>query len=126
MRRAEAYLHALAAVSWPVDVHAAHVYPEIGKGATAWGNAVLQWKAGLTRAGAPRRPLWVTETTYNLLGGPLPDAEQARLVRVTDRVADEHNVARVYWYSYGAHGDPRVLGIPLTAGSPGMTALEAL
>jgi hypothetical protein len=126
MRRAEAYLHALAAVSWPVDVHAAHVYPEVGKGGTAWGVAVTKWKAGLARAKAPRLPLWVTETNYNLLGGPLPTGEQARLVRVTDRTADEHNIARVYWYCYGHHGDPKVLGIPFTADSPGTRALEAL
>lgn len=126
MRRAEAYLQALAHAGWPVDVHAAHVYPEIGKGATAWGVAVTHWKAGLARAVAPRKPLWVTETNFNLMGGPLPVDEQARLVRVTDRIADEQNIARCYWYAYGRHGDPNVLGIPFTAGSPGMTALEAL
>ena len=126
MRRAEAYLHALAHVGWPVDAHAAHIYPEIGKGATAWGAAVMQWRAGLARARAPRKPLWVTETNMNLMGGPLPVDEQTRLVRVTDRIADEQNIARVYWYAYGRHGDPRVYGIPFTAGSPGMTALEAL
>lgn len=125
MKRASRYLTALAKVGWPIDVHAAHLYPEIGTGATRWRQMLEDWSDGLRAANAPRLPRWVTETNYNLLGGPLPDATAMLDVTRTGRIADARGVGRVYWYAWN-HGDPRVLGIPFTPTSVGTRALTPL
>lgn len=126
MRRSSAYLTALRRVGWPVDVMAAHVYPEIDKGPARWRDLVLACQIGLRALDAPKAPLWVTETNYNLMGGPLPVRKVKRDIALTDHYAAELGVARVYWYAYGRHSDPRVLGIRFQPGSAGDTALTEL
>jgi len=126
MRRASAYLTALRRLDWPVDVHSAHVYPMIGQGPAYWRDLVQAWKITLKALGAPKAPLWVTETNYNLMGGPLPARAVKRSVLLTDHYADRLGVARVYWYALGVHSDPRVLGVRFTPGSDGDTALNGL
>jgi hypothetical protein len=126
MRRASGYLEALAASGWPIDVHTASVYPEPGKAVAAWESMILQWKAGLVRAGAPRRPLWVAETNFNLQAGPLEDPIALARLRGTGKAANAVNVARVYWYAWGVHGNPKVLGIPLHEGTKPGKALQLL
>lgn len=124
MKRAQAYLIALKRAGWPVDVFAAHLYPEVGSGPARWRALAESWRAGLMAVHAPQRPLWVTETNYNLTGGPLPGQTQRRDVLLTDHYADMARVGRVYWYAWGAHTDPLLMGVRLLPGSPGAKALE--
>jgi hypothetical protein len=115
----ETYLRALKAVGWPVDIWTAHVYPPAGATAVQWGNAIREWKWTLRDLKAPRKPLWVTETNANHGHGPIPTARVPKWMDAVDRQALELGVARVYWYAYGSHSDTSLLGIPLTAGTPG-------
>ncbi len=126
MKRASKYLHALRAQRWPVDVHAAHIYPEPGKGPAVWQEHVQRWKQGLVDAGAPRKLLWVTETNYNLMAGPLPPEVQESRVTMTEMRAQDERLARVFWYAWGRHLDPKVLGIPMLPGTRGAKALTKL
>lgn len=126
MRRASAYLETLLENSWPIDVHTADLYPEPGRSVSAWSNMVIQWKAGLARVGAPRLPLWVAETNFNLMAGSLPDAIATARIKGTDKAADEYRIRRVYWYAWGVHGNAEVLGIALHQGTAGAKALQLL
>lgn len=123
MTRASKYLQALKYYGWPVDVHTAHIYPEIGKMPAVWRDYGLEWKAELKRLGAPNCPLWVTETTYNLMGGALTDAQIRQRIPATETFANDLAIRRVYWYAYGVHSNPLVIGIPLQVGSQGTTTL---
>jgi hypothetical protein len=123
MNRGSKYLQALKHYDWPVDIHTAHIYPEIGFMPARWRYYVQDWKDELKRLAAPNCPLWVTETTYNLLGGAMPDAAIAQRIPATDQAANDLSVARVYWYAYGVHGDPSVLGIPFQSTGAGTTTL---
>jgi hypothetical protein len=123
MTRASKYLQTLKYYGWPVDVHTAHIYPEIGKATAAWRDYALAWKAELKRLSAPNCPLWITETNYNLLGGALTDAQIRQRIPATDTIADELGIRRVYWYAYGVHSNPAVLGIPFQATGQGTTTL---
>jgi hypothetical protein len=124
MKRSSAYLRALARFSWPVDVYTASVYPEPGKAVASWATMVKAWKAGLKDVNAPRKPLWVAETNYDLLAGPLPENVAGARVRGTMKAAEELGVKRVYWYSWGQHSDPKVLGVRLNTGTAGAKAIQ--
>lgn len=126
MARGRKYLEALAVKGWPVDVHAAHLYPEAGYGPPRWRQLAQSWRRGLIEARAPRLPHWVTETNYNLGHGPLPAATCADWVAKTNRIADAEGIARVLWYAHGRHSDSRLLGIPFTVDSPGTAALARI
>lgn len=125
MRRAKKYLAALAKAGWPIDIHTAHLYPEIGTGAQRWRWMVDEWADGLRSVKAPHLPRWVTETNMNLLGGPLPDPTQMLAVTRIGRIARARGIARVYWYAW-QHADPTLLGVPFTPDSPGTRALTRL
>lgn len=123
MKRSSTYLKALAKVGWPIDVHNAHIYPTEGGDVSMWREYAVHWMQGLVLTGAPRRLMWVTETNYNLLCGALPDAVQkARIIR-TDKLAKDLRIARVFWYAWGQHSDPKVMGIPLYPGTAGAGTL---
>ena len=124
MRRSAHYLEALRTEGWPVDILSTDIYPELGRSAARWGTLVQLVRQELVRQRAPIRPFWVAETNFNLMGGPMTYDDSVRAVRTVPSYAKEHNVSRVYWYSYGVHGQESVLGIPLTVSSPGMAALR--
>lgn len=120
MKRACVYLRALRAVNWPVDIYSAHIYPEIGAAPSRWNEMAVAWQRALTELGAPRKPKWVTETNFNLMGGPLKTKAQVeRCITSVNSYADAQDIDRVYWYAYGVHSDPRVLGIRLAPGTAG-------
>lgn len=123
MNRGSKYLQALKHYGWPIDVHSAHIYPEIGYMPARWRYYAQAWKDELKRLNAPNCPLWVTETTYDLLGGPLVDSAIAQRIPATDLIANDMSIRRVYWYAYGTHSDPMVMGIPFTATSKGTQVL---
>jgi hypothetical protein len=124
MVRGSRYLQALKHYNWPVDIHTAHIYPEIGYMPARWRLFAQEWKAELKRQGAPSCPLWVTETTYNLLGGALSDSAIAQRIPATDQIANDLGISRIYWYAYGVHSDPAVLGIPFQSTGTGITTVS--
>ena len=125
MKRGSKYLTALGKAGWPIDIHTAHLYPEIGTGAQRWRWMLDEWAGGLRSVKAPHLPRWVTETNMNLLGGPLPDPTQLLAVTRIGRIADARGIARVYWYAW-QHADPTLLGVPFTPTSVGTRALTRL
>ncbi|MCX6431842.1 MAG: cellulase family glycosylhydrolase [Actinobacteria bacterium] len=71
-----AYLDALAAKDWPIDVVAIHTYPAADGDPAARGAIIKLVQDYLTAAGAPDLPLWDTELNYGLAGpGDLPKQE---------------------------------------------------
>jgi hypothetical protein len=61
-----------------------HIYPETGQGSARWIQYLNDVIATMRTMGAPSR-LWITETTYNLLGPVLDDATSTQLVRLRVR-----------------------------------------
>ena len=126
MKRGGRYLQTLALRGWPVDVVAAHIYPVVGAGPDTWNNYARAVHAKLREMDAPYKPLWVTETNFNLLGGPIDESRVADYLRWVNAHCHRTGVDRVYWYAYGTHTDPRLLGVPFSAQSPGTAVLKAL
>lgn len=127
MKKATAYLASLKKYGWPVDIYSAHIYPEIGTDPTRWKMLAQYWKDGLRTQKAPLKPLWVTETNYNLMGGPLATkALVSRYITLTDRYANDMSIVKVVWYCYGVHSNPALLGIRFTKNSQGTATLKSL
>jgi polysaccharide biosynthesis protein PslG len=99
-----AYLKALAAKDWPVDVIAIHTYPAADGDPAARGAVIKATQAALKAAGAPDLPLWDTELNYGLAGpGNLPKQEitgaKAAGFVVRTYIDDlRYGVGRSYWY----------------------------
>ena len=126
MAKAVKYLNSLKLNRWPVDVYAAHIYPEIGKDYTRWDYLVSDWKVTLANLKVPAKPLWITETNYNLFGGPLPDNTVTTYVNKTHQLAVKAGISQIYWYAWGVHSDPKLEGIRFVADSAGTKAVERL
>lgn len=100
-----AYLKALAAKGWPVDVIGIHTYPGADGDPVARGVLIKAVHAALTAAGAPDMPLWDTELNYGL-AGPGPDLPKQDITGakaagwVVRTYIDDlrYDVARSYWY----------------------------
>ena len=100
-----AYLSALAAKGWPVDVVAVHTYPSADGDPSARGAVLQKVKDDLSAAGAPADlPLWDTELNYGLAGpGDLPKVDitgpKAAGWVVRTYIDDlRYGVDRSYWY----------------------------
>jgi len=126
-----AYLKQLRKRGWPVDVFAIHTYgPSTSKPALR-ATYVVRARKALRAARAPARPLWDTEVNYGIKGpGPrYPDKDiggrkAAAYVAQTYLDSIRLRVARTYWYSWSRKTD--LLGITMTAGTPGATAYQSV
>ena len=128
-----AYLKALAAKQWPVDVLAIHTYPTGEGDPVARGALIDIVKKAVTAAGAPAdMPLWDTELNYGLAGpGPIPKTEitgaKAAGWVVRTYIDDlRYGIARSYWYIWSLR-PIALLGIqayPGTDAEQGFFALE--
>ncbi len=128
-----AYLKALAAKDWPIDVLAIHTYPTGEGDPVARGLLIGIVKKAITAAGAPAdMPLWDTELNYGLAGpGPIPKTEitgaKAAGWVVRTYIDDlRYGIARSYWYIWSLR-QIDLLGIqafPGTDAEQGFFALE--
>ena len=127
-----AYLKALAADDWPVDVIGFHTYPKADGDPVARGALIKATQAALTAAGAPDLPLWDTELNYGLAGpGDLPKQDitgvDAAGWVVRTYIDDlRYGVERSYWYIW-TQKPYDLLGIQAYPGSDaeqGFFALE--
>ncbi len=128
-----AYLKALAAKDWPVDVIGIHTYPTANGDPVARGLLIKAVQAAIKSAGAPDLPLWDTELNYGL-AGPGPDlpkqditGAQAAGWVVRTYIDDlRYDVGRSYWYIW-TQKPYDLLGIQAYPGSDaeqGFFALE--
>jgi GH35 family endo-1,4-beta-xylanase len=128
-----AYLTALAAKGWPVDVIGIHTYPTADGDPVARGLLIKGVQAALTAAGAPELPLWDTELNYGLAGpGPNLPKQDITGVKAAGWVVRtyiddlRYNVGRSYWYIW-TQKPYDLLGIQAYPGSDaeqGFFALE--
>lgn len=80
MKKASTYLSILQQHGWNVDAFATHIYPENGVEVSGWSNMLLDAKNTINSFSPPTSKLWVTETTFNLLGSVIPEAQAPGLV----------------------------------------------
>lgn len=97
MNRARRYLAAMQRKDWNVDAFTCHIYPEVGYGAARWGNMLQDVVSTLKTMGTPTSKLWITETTFDLLGPVLSDAD-AR-TKVNGLYSRDSNKF-VFWYAW--------------------------
>lgn len=117
IRRGLKYLYVLKRNKWPVDIFAAHTYPEQNKNPKRFRRMVLQWKAGLKIIKAPKRPLWITEMNYNLHHGRIPYSRVEPYIKLTNQYAKDLGISRIYWYAWGEHSSPNLFGLKFVDGS---------
>jgi len=126
-----AYLDALAAKQWPVDVIAIHTYPTADGDPAARGAVIKKVQDYLKAASAPDLPLWDTELNYGLAGpGDLPREEitgaKAAGWVVRTYIDDlRYGVERSYWYIW-TQKPYDLLGIQAFPGSDGEQGFFAL
>jgi hypothetical protein len=126
-----AYLKALAAKDWPIDVVAIHTYPKADGDPVARGLLIKATQDALAAAGAPDLPLWDTELNYGLAGpGDLPKQEITGIDAagwVVRTYIDDlrYGVARSYWYIW-TQKPYDLLGIQAFPGSDGEQGFFAL
>ncbi len=68
------------------------------------------------------RKLWVTETTYNLLGDVIPEDQAGPLVNATYNYASALGVMQVYWYGWEQYVTS---GLQLNSTSAAWSAIKA-
>lgn len=125
-----AFLAELKARNWPVDVWTAHTYPAWNQTPVNRAALAKMWQAELTKAGAPKLPMWDTENNFGLWGPgqtPDPDIEGMKAANYVGRSyldALRLGVSRVYWYRWEPFNDR--WGIQMNTGTPGATAYATL
>ena len=127
-----AYLKALAAKDWPIDVVGIHTYPAADGDPVARGLLLEAVQDALAAAGAGDLPLWDTELNYGL-AGPGPDKPKQDITGVdaagwiVRTYIDDlrYGVERSYWYIWTQKPYP-LLGIQAYPGSDGEQGFFAL
>ena len=124
MTKASQYLAALQADGWNVDGFSTHIYPNNGEGADSWQAMLADCQATLAALGAPAAGnVWVTETTYNLLGDVVPEADAPALVNATYAAAAAQGVGMVFWYGWDQGAS--LGGLQLSPSSAAWAAIKA-
>jgi len=124
MTRASQYLNALQAKGWNVDGFSTHIYPENGEGADSWQSMLADCQTTLKSMGAPGAGnVWVTETTYNLLGPVIPEDQAPALVDATYAAAAAQGVSMVFWYGWDQGAS--LGGLQLSMSSAAWTEIKA-
>lgn len=107
--RGQEILAAFRADRWPFDIVSMHIYPQIGEGPVAWRRDAVKVRKATAIS---LRPLWVTETNFNLVGpgNPLPLGIQEGYKQAVDRASNQLGIRKVFWYGYG-HSQPELFGV---------------
>lgn len=120
-----AYLSALAAADWPIDVFAIHPYPASEGTPVDRVGFIEQVKMDLKTASAPELPIWDTEINYGLAGPgkshpkiDIAGIDAAGWVVRTYLEGLALGVERSYWYIWTIEPYP-LLGIQVTDTSDG-------
>jgi polysaccharide biosynthesis protein PslG len=126
------YLAALGKAGWPVDVFAAHLYPNSTGDTDTRSGYITQVKDALAAAGAPDLPIWDTELNYGLAGpGPTNPLQTIGGARARDWVVQTafdslaQGIARTYWYIWTPQPYP-LLGMQLTNDSGAVKGLRVV
>lgn len=90
MQRGLKWMHALGREQYPFHAWTCHIYPEIGQGVDRWNEMLIDVKSAIQSVNAPTRHLWITETTFGLLGDVIPDPEARVYVNGTYHAAGRH------------------------------------
>ena len=100
--RGKKLIVALQDQGWPFDIYAGHIYPQVGEGISGWERDINTMIDGLRKYNAPKKPMWITETNFNLGGpaNPYSDSRQQSLKDNVIRSANKLDIGRVYWYAY--------------------------
>ena len=124
---------ALKKRGWPVDAFSAHFYPVSTGTPASRVKLIEQWKEMLAKAGAPKKPLYETESNFGLAGlgfatfGPIGCGGSDK---AADWVAQTYldtlrlGLDRAYWYAWAPEGD--LLGIQMYADTPGAKAFQSM
>lgn len=126
-----AYLAALAARQWPVDVLAVHSYPASLGTPLDRAQNLVRAKADIAKAGAPARlGLWDTEVNYGIAGPGLANPHRditgeaaAGWVVRTYLDSLRLGVDRTYWYIQTPKAYP-LLGVQTDDGSAGAQGMR--
>ena len=97
MDKARRYLTAMQKKGWNADAFTCHIYPNVGEWAAKWGEMLNDVVATLKNMGAPTTKLWVTETTYGLLGPDTTDQQDTTAVQGTYA---KDGGRYVFWYAW--------------------------
>lgn len=113
--RGKRLLNALQAEGYPFDIYSMHIYPQIGEGVNAWIRDAKLVINILDAYNAPQKPLWVTETNFNLggPGNPFPKARQDTIKQQLSIYSSKLGIPRIYWYAY-RYSNPSLIGITNT------------
>jgi hypothetical protein len=87
-----------------------HIYPQKDEGIKGFRQQCTMVKAALFQK--PQKPLWITETNFNLggIGNPYPLDIQAAIRTQVKHACNDLNIARCYWYAY-AYDNPSLIAI---------------
>lgn len=117
MTRARRWLSALERKGWPVDAFTTHIYPEPGQGVRRWAAMLADVQATIASFRPPTKRLWITETTFGLLGAPIAEADAAALV---EGAVDAAGGRFIHWYAWDR---PDLGGLRIGPGSAAWAAL---
>ena len=117
MTRARRWLEALERTGWPGDVMSCHIYPEPNLGVQRWKAMLQDVVSTLTAMQCPRKRLWVTETTFGLLGDPIGPADAAKLVSGVYGTGKRI----IFWYAWDR---PDLGGLYIADGSAAWQAIK--
>ena len=108
--RGQSILKCFASVGYPFDVYSMHIYPQKDEGIKGFRQQCTMVKAALFQK--PQKPLWITETNFNLggMGNPYPLDIQAAIRTQVKHACNDLNIARCYWYAY-AYDNPSLIAI---------------
>lgn len=118
MKRARRYLDALERKGWPVDAFTTHLYPEAGYWGPRWASMLDDVDATIRAYRPPTTRLWVTETTFGLLGPELTDEDAVG--KAVAKAFDAAGGKFIHWYAWDR---PDLGGMRIDAYSAGWAAI---
>jgi hypothetical protein len=124
MSKARRYLAAMQRKDWNVDAFTCHIYPEVGEGVTRWKSMLADVVSTLKSMGTPTSKLWITETSYGLLGPAITPAPARKLIEDTYK-ADGGRF--IFWYAWDRRDlGGTFIGPGTVEGGPGSPAWESI